>query len=96
MVGAAYPLPEQRRLARRKRLRAQEVAVRTGIPHEWGPGEDSQTDVESLPSFNTFEESRRWDNGRWWRNVNRGMSVVALMIIGGVIALAIVGTIRSR
>jgi len=96
MAGAAYPLPKQKRLTRREMAQTKAIARRSGIPAEWGPGEEREEDVESLPSFDTFEESRRWDNARWWRNINRGMSVIALLIIGGVIALAVVGTMRSR
>lgn len=28
----------------------------------------------------------------WWRNVNRGMSIIGLLMLGAVIALIVVGT----
>jgi hypothetical protein len=36
-------------------------------------------------------DERRYESARWWRNLNRGMSIVGLLIIGAVVALAIVG-----
>ncbi|KXX75214.1 hypothetical protein MMYC01_207134 [Madurella mycetomatis] len=45
-------------------------------------------------------EETRFESARWWRNLNRVMSVVGLLIIGAVITLAVVGvrqgwTVRS-
>jgi hypothetical protein len=34
----------------------------------------------------------RYNNARWWRNLNRIMAMVGVLIIGAVIALAVVGT----
>ncbi|KAL2258751.1 hypothetical protein VTK26DRAFT_7812 [Humicola hyalothermophila] len=36
-------------------------------------------------------EESRYESARWWRNLNRLMSVLGLLIIGAVIALAVVG-----
>ncbi|KAK4199050.1 hypothetical protein QBC40DRAFT_87132 [Triangularia verruculosa] len=36
-------------------------------------------------------DERRCETVRWWRNLNRIMSVVGLLIIGAVVALAVVG-----
>ncbi|KAK0737068.1 hypothetical protein B0T21DRAFT_287697 [Apiosordaria backusii] len=36
-------------------------------------------------------DERRYETVRWWRNLNRIMSVVGLLIIGAVVALAVVG-----
>jgi hypothetical protein len=36
-------------------------------------------------------DETRYASARWWRNLNRVMSVVGLLIIGAVIALAVVG-----
>jgi len=36
-------------------------------------------------------DETRFESARWWRNLNRGMSVVGLVIIGAIIALVIVG-----
>ncbi|KAM7199867.1 hypothetical protein V8F33_004271 [Rhypophila sp. PSN 637] len=51
-----------------------------------------------LPDFRTIPPPRprivdetRFESARWWRNLNRIMSVVGLLIIGAVIALAVVG-----
>ncbi|KAK4639019.1 hypothetical protein QC761_702290 [Podospora bellae-mahoneyi] len=36
-------------------------------------------------------DERRFEAVRWWRNLNRIMSIVGLLIIGAIIALAVVG-----
>lgn len=36
-------------------------------------------------------EETRFESARWWRNLNRVMSVVGILIIGAVITLAVVG-----
>ncbi|KAK4163516.1 hypothetical protein QBC43DRAFT_212945 [Cladorrhinum sp. PSN259] len=36
-------------------------------------------------------DEKRYDSARWWRNLNRIMSIVGLLIIGAVVALAVVG-----
>ncbi|KAL2020265.1 hypothetical protein VTK56DRAFT_8589 [Thermocarpiscus australiensis] len=36
-------------------------------------------------------DEARYESARWWRNLNRLMSVVGLLIIGAVVALAVVG-----
>lgn len=33
----------------------------------------------------------RYNSARWWRNLNRGMSIVGLLMLGAIIALIIVG-----
>ncbi|KAK7967226.1 uncharacterized protein PG986_001503 [Apiospora aurea] len=37
-------------------------------------------------------EDANYQSARWWRNVNRLMCVVGLLIIGAIVALAIIGT----
>lgn len=37
-------------------------------------------------------DDTRYQNARWWRNLNRVMSIVGLLIIGAIIALVVVGT----
>jgi ABC-type multidrug transport system permease subunit len=37
----------------------------------------------------------RYESARWWRNLNRVMSFIGLLIIGAVVALAVVG-VRQR
>ncbi len=36
-------------------------------------------------------DETRYESARWWRNVNRIMSVVGLLIIGAIVALVVVG-----
>jgi hypothetical protein len=36
-------------------------------------------------------DETRYESARWWRNLNRVMSIVGLLIIGAVVALAVVG-----
>lgn len=40
--------------------------------------------------FTTLEEAR-YNSARWWRNLNRGMSVFGLLLLGAAIALIVVG-----
>lgn len=40
--------------------------------------------------FRVLDETR-YESAKWWRNLNRVMSVVGLLIIGAVVALAVVG-----
>ncbi|EWC45110.1 hypothetical protein DRE_06249 [Drechslerella stenobrocha 248] len=99
-VGAFYRLPPQTRRERRERQEIRRAVSGASIPpsqssHVRGPSithlDDDSFDTESLPSFTTFEEGRRWDNARWWRNLSRVMSVVGLLVLGAVIALLVVG-----
>lgn len=36
-------------------------------------------------------DNKRYLSARWWRNLNRMMSVVGLLVVGAIVALAIVG-----
>ncbi|KAF3924985.1 hypothetical protein AA313_de0201330 [Arthrobotrys entomopaga] len=103
-IGAFYPLPEQKRRERRERQEIRRavqgvVAPPSRSSHVRGPSVthyDDSVDTESLPSFTTFEEGRRWDNARWWRNVNRILSVFGILVIGAIIALLVVGLKRRH
>jgi hypothetical protein len=33
----------------------------------------------------------RYQSARWWRNLNRGMSLVGLVLVGVIVALVLVG-----
>ncbi|KAK6350742.1 hypothetical protein TWF718_003929 [Orbilia javanica] len=98
-IGAFHPLPEQKRRERRERQEIRRAVSGATIPpsrsnHVRGPSithYEESVDTESLPSFTTYEEGRRWDNARWWRNVNRVMSVVGILVLGAIIALLVVG-----
>lgn len=52
----------------------------------------SHTDLspESPDGLRTLDEIR-YRSARWWRNLNRVMSVVGLLVIGAIIALVVVG-----
>jgi hypothetical protein len=45
---------------------------------------------ESAHGLQTMDEIR-YRSARWWRNLNRVMSVVGVLVIGAIIALVIVG-----
>lgn len=98
-VGAFYPLPAQKRRERRERQEIRRAVQGAVIPpsqsnHVRGPSithYEESVDTESLPSFTTYEEGRRWDNARWWRNINRVMSVIGILVLGAIIALLVVG-----
>lgn len=40
-------------------------------------------------------DETRFESARWWRNLNRIMSVVGLLLIGAIVALAVIG-VRSH
>ena len=46
--------------------------------------------VDYEHQFRVFDETR-YESAKWWRNLNRIMSVVGLLIIGAIVALAVVG-----
>lgn len=52
-------------------------------------GQDLEHDPSQLP--HPIEEAQ-YNSARWWRNLNRAMCVAGLLIIGAVIALAVVGS----
>ncbi|KAL1871591.1 hypothetical protein VTK73DRAFT_1981 [Phialemonium thermophilum] len=49
--------------------------------------------VDSLHQVQLFDEAR-YESARWWRTVNRFMSIVGLLIIGAVAALVVIGLRR--
>ncbi|KAK3302115.1 uncharacterized protein B0T15DRAFT_404370 [Chaetomium strumarium] len=76
MVAAVLPLPPNPKL---RMLDVENSQGRFGSPH---------------PAFRYQQQlldELRYESARWWRNLNRGMSVVGLLIIGAIIALAVVG-----
>ena len=65
------------------------------LPIPPNPTHKSEADIESThPAFRhqqqVFDETR-YESARWWRNLNRVMSVIGLLIIGAVVALAVIG-----
>jgi hypothetical protein len=62
------------------------------------PSWHSQHDLEARAANLTVSKEarqlemayeRRFENARWWRRVNRGMSVVGLVIVGAIVALVV-------
>lgn len=67
---------------------------------------DMQERGKSTAQFRVPEDSRpeafyqqvvpiddsRYQSARWWRNLNRYMSIIGLLILGAIIALIVVGT----
>lgn len=52
----------------------------------------SHFDMQHDPSYRMMIiDEARYHSARWWRNLNRGMSVVGILVIGAVIALIVLG-----
>lgn len=75
MIAAFLPLPEQPRL---EMLERDHSRSELGIP-------------ESIRRQFNEADDMRYQSARWWRNLNRGMSLVGLAIIGVTIGLVVVG-----
>lgn len=76
MIGAVLPLPKPSPLAMIERdVSFSDLGARTHS-HEY------ERHIES-------EDELRYQNARWWRLLNRCMSVIGLLIIGAVIGLVI-------
>ncbi|KAK0345587.1 hypothetical protein LTR02_009534 [Friedmanniomyces endolithicus] len=84
MLGAALPLP-------RKPLGATDAEKQVGV----GSEEDVQMAMmkhEAGDAEKRWREEKEWLKAQWWRTLNRVMSLVGLLVIGAVIALAVVAT----
>ncbi|KAK0313387.1 hypothetical protein LTR82_013418 [Friedmanniomyces endolithicus] len=84
MLGAALPLP-------RKPSSATDAEKQVG----GGSEEDVQMAMmkhEAGDAEKRWREEKEWSKARWWRTLNRIMSLVGLLVIGAVIALAVVAT----
>jgi hypothetical protein len=57
---------------------------------EQGRGSGNFGYVDFTHQVRVLDETR-YESARWWRNLNRVMSVVGLLIIGAIIALVVVG-----
>jgi hypothetical protein len=78
MVAAFLPLPPKYAFDMAERDHS---TTQFGIPNSPDPmGRQAQALADS-----------RHQSARWWRNVNRLMSVIGLLVIGAIVALAIVG-----
>ncbi|KAK5131340.1 hypothetical protein LTR08_001006 [Meristemomyces frigidus] len=83
MLAAVLPLPNKPMSATdlEKSLEGSEEDVATAMmKHEAGDAEKR------------WREERQWVKARWWRTLNRIMSVIGVLVIGAVIALAVVAT----
>ncbi|BDD61861.1 hypothetical protein MPDQ_005968 [Monascus purpureus] len=57
------------------------------------PNSESASDLERALKVRTYDiEQRRYENARWWRNLNRVMIPLGIVIIALIITLAVVGT----
>ncbi|KAL4898506.1 hypothetical protein BDV59DRAFT_5705 [Aspergillus ambiguus] len=55
--------------------------------------DDSESEIETALHMRLFDlERKRYQNARWWRNLNRWMNPVGLVIIVIIIVLSVVGT----
>ncbi|KAK1751650.1 hypothetical protein QBC47DRAFT_307235 [Echria macrotheca] len=57
-------------------------------------GDDSQTRFGRKAEFRQktrIVDEVRYESARWWRNLNRFMSIIGLLIIGAIVALVVVG-----
>lgn len=56
----------------------------------------SNLDLRQKPSYHAPSVNETvYDSARWWRNVNRIMSIVGLLVLGAIIALIVLG-VRQR
>jgi hypothetical protein len=76
MVAAVLPLPPNPKL--------QMLDVESG--------ENKYTSTHPAFRYQKYAvDETKYESARWWRNLNRGMSIIGLLIIGAVVALAIIG-----
>jgi len=77
MIAALLPLPPHPRLEMLER------------------GDDSQSRLGRAKAEFRYTtrivDETRYESARWWRNLNRFMSIIGLLIIGAIVALVVVG-----
>ena len=79
MIGACLPLPPNPQ-----------------PDMEEANGSTSQLDARSsYPRRSMLPHELYYEGARWWRRLNRYMSIVGLLVIGAIIALVVVG-VRQR
>ncbi|KAK3067467.1 hypothetical protein LTR53_015650 [Teratosphaeriaceae sp. CCFEE 6253] len=86
MLAAALPLPKKPAGATdaEKSIGGSEEDVQVAMmKHEAGDAE------------RRWGEEKQWLKARWWRTLNRIMSILGLLVVGAVIALAVVATRKS-
>ncbi|KAK5108826.1 hypothetical protein LTR62_007800 [Meristemomyces frigidus] len=90
MLAAVLPLPP-----RPGNLHDLEKSGGVGVG---GSEEDVQVAMmrhEAGDAERRWREEKQWVKGRWWRALNRVMSLVGLLILAAVIALAVVATRKN-
>jgi hypothetical protein len=51
---------------------------------------------QSTANLSEFSlEEKRWQKAQWWRRVNRALSLFGLLLVGAVIALAVIATRKN-
>jgi hypothetical protein len=80
MIAALLPLPHNPRLDIQD---LEKGKTRNHIPE----------DSEPEPFYRRVApvDDSRYQSARWWRNLNRYMSIIGLLILGAVAALIVVG-----
>lgn len=66
------------------------LPARPTLPMVERNNSDSQLNLPEDTRLNFLDEPR-YQSTRWWRNLNRCMSVVGLLIIGAIVALVVIG-----
>ncbi|ESZ91973.1 hypothetical protein SBOR_7630 [Sclerotinia borealis F-4128] len=85
MIAAFLPLPQAPLSEMREREDSTGNLTQT---------RDVETANDYVRQFGPLDEAR-YESARWWRNLNRWMSAVGLLIIAAIIILAIEGTLKG-
>lgn len=81
MIAALLPLPPNLQFDMQERNKS---TAQFRMPGGSGPEPFSQQVA--------LVDDSRYQSARWWRNLNRYMSIVGLLILGAIVALIVVGT----
>lgn len=77
------------------------------LPLPQRPSPDVVPDVAEISEYNGQVHSQRanasdfsldekqWQKARWWRRINRILSIFGLLVIGAIVALVVVGTRKN-
>ena len=91
LLGAILPIPQ-------KPMSAKEYEVEKGKFGEGQSEEDIQAAMmkhEAGDAEKRWREEKAWHKGRWWRWLNRIMSVIGVLVIAGVVSLKLLRYTRS-
>lgn len=68
------------------------VASFLPLPHRPQSVEPDFSGIEGEQAYRAPRyDELEYHSGRWWRNLNRYMSLLGLLMLGAIIALAVVG-----